>query len=31
MEEVIARRVNADVRMIIQEYSITLRAFNSKA
>lgn len=31
MEDVVGRRVNVDVRMLIQEYSITLRGYNSKA
>lgn len=31
MEDVVGQRANVNVRMLIQEYSITLRGYNSKA
>jgi hypothetical protein len=31
IEDVLGRRVNADVRLLLQEYCITLRAYNSRA
>lgn len=31
MEDVVNQRVNANAKMLIQEYSITLRSYNFKA
>jgi hypothetical protein len=31
MDDVVNRRNNANVKLLLQEYSVTLRAYNSKA